>query len=62
LISGKLRTGPLSDPVDLAAGDFVRFPGDVPHRHVCLSERASAHLVTTLPQTRQFAVRPEAAG
>jgi transcriptional regulator with XRE-family HTH domain len=54
VITGKLRTGPLSEPVDLAAGDFVRFPGDVPHRHVCLSERVVAHMVTTLPQVRQF--------
>ena len=54
VITGKLRTGPLNEPVDLAAGDFVRFPGDVPHRHVCLSERAIAHMVTTVPQIRQF--------
>ncbi|MFK0159806.1 helix-turn-helix domain-containing protein [Streptomyces sp. NPDC090493] len=54
VITGKLRTGPLTEPVDLAAGDFARFPGDIPHRHVCLSERAVAHMVTTLPQVRQI--------
>ena len=54
VITGKLRTGPLNEPVDLAAGDFVRFPGDVPHRHVCLSERVVVHMVTTVPQIRQF--------
>jgi transcriptional regulator with XRE-family HTH domain len=54
VITGKLRTGPISDPVDLAAGDFARFPGDVPHRHVCLSDRVTAHMVTTIPQVRQF--------
>ncbi|MEV5835504.1 XRE family transcriptional regulator [Nocardia sp. NPDC052112] len=54
VITGKLRTGPLNDPVDLAAGDFVRFPGDVPHRHICVSERVVAHMVTTIPQVRQF--------
>ncbi|MBV6760409.1 helix-turn-helix domain-containing protein [Rhodococcus opacus] len=53
LISGRLLTGPLSDPVELDAGDFVRFPGDVPHRHLCLSEHVLAHIVTTLPQLRQ---------
>ena len=60
VISGKLRTGPLTDPVDLSAGDFVRFPGDVPHAHVCLTDRAVAHMVTTLPQVRQFGpqIRP----
>ncbi|OIJ92668.1 helix-turn-helix domain-containing protein [Streptomyces colonosanans] len=54
LITGKLRTGPVNEPVDLSAGDFVRFPGDVPHRHVCLSDRVVAHMVTTLPQLRRF--------
>ncbi|MFJ1709608.1 helix-turn-helix domain-containing protein [Kitasatospora sp. NPDC088346] len=54
VITGKLRTGPLSEPVDLAAGDFVRFPGDVPHQHLCLSDRVIAHMVTTLPQVRQI--------
>jgi transcriptional regulator with XRE-family HTH domain len=54
LINGKLRTGPLNEPVDVAAGDFVRFPGDIAHRYVCLSERVVAHVVTTVPQARQF--------
>ncbi|MBM6545373.1 helix-turn-helix domain-containing protein [Janibacter sp. YIM B02568] len=54
VIEGEIRTGPLSDPVDLGPGDFVRFPGDVPHRHVCLSATALAHMVTTVPQIRQF--------
>jgi quercetin dioxygenase-like cupin family protein len=54
VITGKLRTGPVSEPVDLAAGDFVRFPGDIPHRHACLSDRVLAHVVTTVPQVRQL--------
>ncbi|MEU9886343.1 XRE family transcriptional regulator [Sphaerisporangium sp. NPDC051011] len=54
VITGRLRTGPVAEPVDINAGDFVRFPGDVPHRHICLSERVVAHMVTTLPQVRQF--------
>ncbi|MDX6744233.1 XRE family transcriptional regulator [Actinocorallia sp. A-T 12471] len=54
VVTGKLRTGPLSEPVDLSAGDFVRFPGDTPHRHTCLTDRAIAHMVTTVPQIRQF--------
>jgi transcriptional regulator with XRE-family HTH domain len=54
VITGKLRAGPVADPVDLSAGDFVRFPGDTPHRYVCLSDRVTAHVVTTLPQVRQF--------
>ncbi|MEU4650116.1 helix-turn-helix domain-containing protein [Nocardia fluminea] len=54
VISGKLRTGPVLDTVDLGAGDFVRFPGDIPHCYVCLSDRVVAHVVTTYPQVRQF--------
>ncbi len=54
VVTGRLRTGPVSEPVDLAAGDFVRFPGDVQHRYVCLTDRVVAHMVTTLPQVRQF--------
>lgn len=57
VMTGKLRTGPLNDQVELAAGDFVRFPADVKHQHTCLSERVVAHVVTTLPQTRQFEAR-----
>jgi transcriptional regulator with XRE-family HTH domain len=54
VFSGKLRTGPVDDQVELAAGDFVRFPADVPHRHTCLSDRVVAHVVTTIPQPHQF--------
>ena len=54
VISGKLRAGPVSDPVDLAAGDFVRFPADVEYTMVSLSDRVMAHMVTTVPQVRQF--------
>lgn len=55
VITGRLRAGPVSDPAELAAGDFVRFPGDIEHRYVCLSDRVIAHMVTTVPQVRQFA-------
>ncbi|MFE2045981.1 hypothetical protein ACFXAZ_34705 [Streptomyces sp. NPDC059477] len=54
VITGKLRTGPLTEQADLAAGDFARFPGDVPHRHLCLTDHAVAHMVTTLPQVRRM--------
>ncbi|MFJ2115208.1 MULTISPECIES: helix-turn-helix domain-containing protein [unclassified Streptomyces] len=56
VITGKLRTGPVTEPVDLAGGDFVHFPGDVLHRLTCLSDRATAHMVTTIPQVRR--IRP----
>ena len=38
VITGRLRTGPVGEPVDLAAGDFDRFPGDVAHSFVSLSD------------------------
>ncbi|MEU0312101.1 helix-turn-helix domain-containing protein [Nocardioides sp. NPDC006273] len=60
VISGKVRMGPVTDAVELAAGDFVRFPADVPYRHVCLSERAVVQVTVTMPQVRQFA--PEVLG
>lgn len=57
VVSGKVTLGPLADAVEAASGDFVRFPGDTPHRFACRSETALLHLVTTLPQMRQ--VSPE---
>jgi len=54
VISGRVWAGPVTEPVELSAGDFIRFPGDTPHLLACRSERASAHMVTTVPQVRQF--------
>jgi len=54
VLSGRLQVGPLNDAVSLDAGDFIRFPGDVPYSYACLSDEATAHIVTTLPQLRQF--------
>ncbi|EOM78542.1 helix-turn-helix domain-containing protein [Rhodococcus rhodnii] len=54
VIDGRLKAGPLTDPVVLEAGDFVRFPGDVPYTYESLSEVVTAHVVSTLPQLRQF--------
>lgn len=62
VISGRLETGPLTEPVVVDAEDFVRFPGDVPFRHVCLSEYMVAHVVTTLPQLHQVERRTAARG
>lgn len=54
VISGRLQAGPVTDPVTLEESDFVRFPGDVPYLYECLSDEVTAHVVTTLPQLRQF--------
>ena len=31
VIAGRMRTGPADCPVDLDPGDYVMFPGDIPH-------------------------------
>jgi len=54
VVSGKVRIGPVTDLVEVSAGALVRFPGDIMHRQTCLSDRALLHMVTTLPQVRQF--------
>ena len=54
VVAGKVRLGPVTDLVEISAGDFVRFPGDIVHRLTCLGDRALLHMVTTLPQVRQF--------
>ena len=54
VMRGRLRVGPITESVVVEAADFVRFPGDVPYRYECLSETAEAHVVTSVPQLRQF--------
>jgi quercetin dioxygenase-like cupin family protein len=34
--SGRIRTGPIDEPVEVGPGDYVTFPGDVPHRYEAL--------------------------
>jgi transcriptional regulator with XRE-family HTH domain len=47
--SGRLRVGPAADPVQLESGDFVRFPGDVPHLYQALGGPARGVLVMSHP-------------
>jgi transcriptional regulator with XRE-family HTH domain len=47
--SGRLRTGPAADPVELGPGDFIRFPGDVPHLYQALDGPATGVLVMSHP-------------
>jgi transcriptional regulator with XRE-family HTH domain len=49
LTSGRLRAGPAAQPVELWAGDFVRFPGDVPHLYQAIGEPARGILVMSHP-------------
>jgi transcriptional regulator with XRE-family HTH domain len=56
VVSGRVRVGPVAEPVDLDTGDFTRFPGDVPHLLNALTETAVAHVVITEPQVRQMRI------
>ena len=42
--AGRVSAGPSEDPVELGPGDYVSFPGDVPHRYEAL-EKSWAVLV-----------------
>ncbi|MEV4704913.1 XRE family transcriptional regulator [Actinoplanes sp. NPDC049316] len=43
--AGRLRVGPAGDYVDLGPGDYVGFPGDVPHHYEALEPGTWAVLV-----------------
>ncbi|MGW0433803.1 helix-turn-helix domain-containing protein [Micromonospora sp. NPDC003197] len=47
--AGRMRTGPISAPVELGPGDYVAFPGDVPHRYEALVPGTVAVLVMEHP-------------
>jgi transcriptional regulator with XRE-family HTH domain len=49
LTAGRLRAGPAGHPVELSAGDFVRFPGDVPHLYQAIGAPAHGILVMSHP-------------
>lgn len=52
VISGRVRVGPLESPVELAAGDFVRYPGDRPHVYESLDEQSMMHVVVSVPRVQ----------
>ncbi len=53
VISGSVVAGPANDPRALDAGDFIRFPADVPYL-LHAESHAVVHLVTTIPQVQQY--------
>jgi transcriptional regulator with XRE-family HTH domain len=57
VISGRVVAGTMDDRHRLTSGDFIRFPGDVPHVLGASSGVATVHLVTTVPRVQQFATR-----
>jgi transcriptional regulator with XRE-family HTH domain len=36
--AGRILAGPAGDPVELGPGDYITFPGDVPHRYQALED------------------------
>ncbi|MFC8827344.1 helix-turn-helix domain-containing protein [Streptomyces sp. NPDC057137] len=52
VISGHVRVGPADCPVELAAGDFVRYPGDRPHVYVSLNGESLLHVVVSVPRVQ----------
>lgn len=47
--AGRLRTGPVAQPVELGPGDYASFPGDVPHLYQALVPDTRAVLVMEHP-------------
>ena len=43
--AGRMTVGPASEPIELSPGDYLSFPGDVPHRYQALEPGTWAVLV-----------------
>ncbi|WP_322723714.1 helix-turn-helix domain-containing protein [Streptomyces spongiae] len=52
VISGRVRVGPADTPVELSAGDFVRYPGDRPHVYESLDGESVVHIVVSVPRVQ----------
>jgi quercetin dioxygenase-like cupin family protein len=46
LSSGRALVGPVDDPIELEPGDYVAYPGDLPHIFQALTDNTSAVLVS----------------
>jgi hypothetical protein len=47
--AGRVLAGPSDDPVELGPGDYIRYPGDVPHVFQALEPGTSGVLVQEHP-------------
>lgn len=45
ITSGKLRAGPADETVEVATGDVLRFPGDVPHSYAAIGKTDAKAIV-----------------
>jgi transcriptional regulator with XRE-family HTH domain len=57
ILSGRVLIGPVGEQVEVGRGDFIRFPGDLPHQTSPLTQEAVVHMVTTVPQVSRIGVR-----
>jgi DNA-binding XRE family transcriptional regulator len=57
VVAGRVLAGTVDDRHRLTGGDFIRFPGDVPHVLGATTGSATVHLVTTVPRVQQFGPR-----
>jgi transcriptional regulator with XRE-family HTH domain len=57
VLSGAVAIGPDGEQAELSRGDFMRFPGDLPHRTLVISPSAALHMVTTIPHVSQIGPR-----
>lgn len=54
VMQGAVVCGPVGQETTLREGDFIRFPGDIPHVLRAGTKKAAVHIVTTVPQAQQF--------
>jgi transcriptional regulator with XRE-family HTH domain len=52
VIRGKVRVGPADSPLELAEGDFARYPGDRPHVYESLTDESLVHIVVSVPRVQ----------
>jgi transcriptional regulator with XRE-family HTH domain len=45
ITAGRVRCGPVQEPVELEVGDYACFPGDVPHSYLALAPASAGVLV-----------------
>jgi transcriptional regulator with XRE-family HTH domain len=57
VLSGRARIGPVGEQVELGRGDFIRFPGDLPHLVSVVTQEAVVHMLTTVPHVSQLGGR-----
>jgi transcriptional regulator with XRE-family HTH domain len=49
IFTGRVRVGPVTDPVELGPGDYARYSGSVPHIYEALDGQASGTLLMLTP-------------